>query len=156
MTKHHSQSESLDLYAIAHQTMLDAGFVPDPPPEVLLELRALESKMPADVAHPATRDLCSLLWSSIDDRKSKDLDQAEYAETLPNGDIRVLVGIADVDGLVRKGSAIDAHAHANSTSVYTGVKTFHMLPEQLSTGLTSLVGGAVRSAAVTEMTVAQD
>jgi len=136
--------------------MLDAGFVPDLPPEVLRELQALESKTPTRVAQSATRDLRSLLWSSIDDRKSKDLDQAECAASLPSGDIRVLVGIADVDDYVPKGSAIDGHAHTNSTSVYTGVKTFHMLPEQLSTDLTSLVGGGDRAAVVTEMTVGTD
>jgi exoribonuclease-2 len=80
----------------------------------------------------------------------------EYAEQLPNGDIRVLVGIADVDEFVPKDSAIDLHARANSTSVYTGVKTYHMLPEQLSTQQTSLVGGADRQAIVTEMTVGSD
>jgi VacB/RNase II family 3'-5' exoribonuclease len=136
--------------------MVDAGFVPDPPPSVLAELRSLESQPQTASGDAATKDLRSLLWSSIDDRKSRDLDQVEYAERLANGDIRVLVGIADVDELVPKGSAIDAHAAENSTSVYTGVRTFPMLPEELSTDLTSLVGGADRSSIVTEMVVAPD
>jgi len=148
--------DSLDLSAIAHQAMIDAGFVPDVPPSVLAELGSLESHRQAVVAGSSARDLRSLLWSSIDDRKSRDLDQVEYAERLPNGDIRVQVGIADVDALVQKGSAIDADAAENGTSVYTGVRTFPMLPEQLSTDMTSLVGGADRSSIVTEMIVASD
>src|ERR1044072_5132082 len=118
---------SFDLSAIAHQAMIDAGFVPDEPDSVSAELRSLESK-PATVTDDyVTRDLRTLLWSSIDDQKSRDLDQVEYAERLPNGDICVRVGIANVDALVRKGSAIDSHAAENGTSVYTGVRTFPML-----------------------------
>ena len=145
--------DSIDLSAVAHQAMIDAGFVPDVPHSALDELRALESKAQTAVADPSTRDLRPLLWSSIDDRKSRDLDQVEYAERLPNGDICVRVGIANVDALVQKGSAIDAHAAENGTSVYTGVRTFPMLPEQLSTDMTSLVGGADRSSIVTEVVV---
>ena len=156
MTNHNSASDSLDLNAIAHQAMLDAGFEPDITPAVSQELSSLQPTSKSVVPDAATRDLRSLLWSSIDDRKSRDLDQVEFAESLPGGNIRVLVGIADVDGYVRKGSAIDGRAHANSTSVYTGVKTFHMLPEQLSTDLTSLVAGADRAAIVTEMIVGPD
>ena len=148
--------DSLNLSAIAHQAMIDAGFVPDVPASVLAELQSIESKPPAAVAAPGTRDLRSALWSSIDDRKSRDLDQVEYAERLPNGDICVRVGIANVDALVPKGSAIDAHAAQNGTSVYTGVETFPMLPEQLSTDLTSLVGGADRTSIVTEVVVTPD
>jgi exoribonuclease-2 len=145
-----------NLAAIAHQAMIDAGFVPDVPQSVLAELQALESRPPTAVYDSSTRDLRSLLWSSIDDQKSRDLDQVEYAELLANGDIRVQVGIADVDAMVQKGSAIDAHAAENGTSVYTGVRTYPMLPEQLSTDLTSLVGGADRSSVVTEMIVTPD
>ena len=145
--------DSIDLSAVAHQAMIDAGFVPDVPHSALDELRALESKAQTAVADPSTRDLRPLLWSSIDDRKSRDLDQVEYAERLPNGDICVRVGIANVDALVQKGSAIDAHAAENGTSVYAGVRTFPMLPEQLSTDMTSLVGGADRSSIVTEVVV---
>ncbi|HXD30245.1 MAG TPA: RNB domain-containing ribonuclease [Pyrinomonadaceae bacterium] len=130
--------------------MLDAGFLIEPPPEVAQELEKIASEKPTA---SAARDLRELRWSSIDDRKSKDLDQVEYAERLANGDIRVLVGIADVDILVHKDSAIDAYARANSTSVYTGFKTFHMLPDELSTQRTSLVGGSDRAAIVTEMTI---
>src|SRR6184192_1699191 len=151
--KNQSRTDSIDLSAIAHQAMIDAGFVPDVPHSALDELRALESKAQTAVADPSTRDLRPLLWSSIDDRKSRDLDQVEYAERLPNGDICVRVGIANVDALVQKGSAIDAHAAENGTSVYTGVRTFPMLPEQLSTDMTSLVGGADRSSIVTEVVV---
>src|SRR5256885_3712428 len=143
--KNQRNMHSINLSAIAHQTMIDAGFVPDLPDPVLGELRSLESKPPKAEADSGTRDLRTLLWSSIDDRKSRDLDQVEYAERLPNGDICVRVGIADVDALVQKGSAIDSHAAENATSVYTGVRTFPMLPEQLSTDMTSLVGGADRS-----------
>src|SRR5438477_7557235 len=154
--KNQSHMNSIDLSAIAHRAMIDAGFVPDVPRSLLGELPSLESKPPKAVADPGTRDLRSLLWSSIDDRKSRDLDQVEYAERLPSGDICVRVGIADVDALVQKGSAVDSHAAENGTSVYTGVRTFPMLPEQLSTDMTSLVGGADRSSIVTEVIIAPD
>src|SRR5438128_6632582 len=148
--------DSIDLSAIAHQAMIDAGFVPDVPHSAFDELPALESKPQTAVADPSSRDLRPLLWSSIDDRKSRDLDQVEYSERLPNGDICVRVGIANVDALVQKGSAIDAHAAENGTSVYTGVRTFPMLPEQLSTEMTSLVGGEDRSSIITEVIIAPD
>src|SRR3989440_1816228 len=145
--------DSINLSAIARQTMIDAGFVPDVPHSVLAELKSLASQPAKAASDSGTRDLRSLLWSSIDDRKSRDLDQVEYAERLPNGDICVRVGIANVDALVQRGLAIDAHAAENGTSVYTGVRTFPMLPEQLSTDMTSLVGGADRSSIVTEVIV---
>jgi VacB/RNase II family 3'-5' exoribonuclease len=150
-----TRNRSVDLTAIAHQTMVENGFEPDIPRPVLDELQSLQLKrLPDDL--DSSQDLRSLLWSSIDDRKSRDLDQVEYAEHLAGGDIRVLVGIANVDALVRKGSAIDSHAATNGTSVYTGVRTFPMLPEELSTDKTSLVGGADRSSVVNEMIVASD
>ena len=107
-------------------------------------------------AKSAAQDLRELLWSSIDDKRTRDLDQVEYAEIIPGGDTRLLIGIADVDAFVSKGSATDKHAGANCTSVYTGVKTFPMLPEELSTDLTSLVEGEDRLAVVTEMILAPD
>lgn len=152
-----NHSEPLDLAAIAHQAMINAGFVPDVPRSALDELRALESTEQTAFNDPsALQDLRSKLWSSIDDKKSRDLDQVEYAEALPDGDVRVMVGIADVDALVRKGSAIDMHAEENCTSVYTGIETFPMLPEELSTDLTSLKGGADRVSIITEMIVGSD
>jgi VacB/RNase II family 3'-5' exoribonuclease len=156
MAHNRSHSDRLDLAAIAHRAMIDAGFVPDLPQPVLQELRSAEAKAQTVIADSSLRDLRRLLWSSIDDSKSRDLDQVEYAESLPNGDIRVIVGIADVDALVKEGSAIDSHAAENCTSVYTGIKTFPMLPEELSTDKTSLVSGGDRSAIVIEMVVASD
>jgi VacB/RNase II family 3'-5' exoribonuclease len=151
-----STSDSLDLAAIAHQAMIDAGFVPDVPQSVSEELRLIEPGTQSNSPDNAARDLRALLWSSIDNRESRDLDQVEYAESLPNGDVRVRVGIADVDALVHMRSAIDAHAAENGTSVYTGIKTFSMLPEKLSTDMTSLVGGADRSSIVIDLVVASD
>lgn len=154
--KHQSTSDSLDLVAIAQQAMIDAGFAPDVPQSVSQELRLIESNTQPNPPVTEERDLRTLLWSSIDNRESRDLDQVEYAEALPNGDVRLRVGIADVDALVHIHSAIDAHAAENGTSVYTGIRTFPMLPEKLSTDMTSLVGGADRSSIVIEMVLAND
>ncbi len=143
-----------DLLAAARQEMIAQGFQPDFPAEVNQQLIALKAR-PAPAADGQARDLRSLLWSSIDNDTSRDLDQAEVAERV-NGGIRVQVAIADVDSCVPIGSPIDVHAAAQTTSVYTGIKTFSMLPEQLSTGLTSLNETADRLAMVVDMTVAQD
>ncbi len=102
------------------------------------------------------RDLRDLLWSSIDNAESRDLDQIELAEALPDGGIRVRVAIADVDALVPKGSALDRHAEVNATSVYTGIAMYPMLPEQLCADLTSLVQGADRPVVVIELALAPD
>src|SRR6478752_8538531 len=104
-------------------------------------------------ADAGTKDQRSLLWSSIDNVTSKDLDQIEVAEELPDRGIVLRIGIADVDALVPKGSALDAHAFANATSVYTGVHVYPMLPEELSTGLTSLNEGQSRLALAIETVV---
>ena len=140
----------MDLKARAHQVMLDAGFLPDFPPEVLHELQAPK---PATAPASTARDLRSLLWSSIDNDSSRDLDQVEYVEKLPDGTVRILVGIADVDSLVRHGSATDIHAAAEATSVYTGAATFPMLPDQLSTDQTSLLGDQDRCSIIIELHV---
>ena len=135
--------------------MIDEGFVVEMDDAVNSELQSIAA-LPSPTLDPSIKDLRDLLWSSIDDAKTRDLDQIEYAEALPGGDTRVLIGIADVDTLIPKGSAIDQRAGVNATSVYTGVKTFPMLPEELSTGLTSLLPDQDRLAVITEIAVAPD
>ena len=143
-----------DLAAAARQTMIDQGFHPDFPPEALRQLQGLKAKaLPR--AEGDIRDLRGLLWSSIDNDTSRDLDQAEVAERV-DGSIRVRVAIADVDTDVPARSPIDQHAASETTSVYTGVRVFPMLPEELSTGLTSLNENEDRLAIVTEFVVAAD
>ena len=105
---------------------------------------------------PAIRDLTGLLWASIDNDDSRDLDQLTVAETLPGDAVKIRVAVADVDALVKDGSAIDAHARHNTTSVYTAAKIFPMLPEKLSTDLTSLNLDEDRLAVVVEMVVGAD
>ena len=127
-----------DLQAAARQLMLENGFEPDFPPEVQQQLVQIKSRPPQKPAGDV-RDLRNLLWSSIDNDTSRDLDQIEYAEKLPGGSTKVLVGIADVDSFVPKGSPIDAYAAKETCSIYTGVRIFPMLPEELSTDTTSLL-----------------
>ncbi len=143
-----------DLAAIAHRAMTDHGLEPDFPPAAMAEAARLTPDLHAGDA--TIRDLRDLLWSSIDNDDTRDLDQLEVAAALPGGAIQVRVAVADVEDLVHPGSAIDTHARKNTTSVYTGVRTFAMLPEQLSTGVTSLNEGEDRLAMVVEMTVAAD
>ena len=149
-------TEPVDLRAAARDVMLANGFQPDFPADVQLEVAQLDEGDVEVAAKAVPRDLTSLLWSSIDNRESRDLDQVEYAQRLDNGVIRLLIGIADVDALVPKGSAVDDHAAENTTSVYTGVAVFPMLPERLSTDLTSLNEGEDRCAIVVELDVAED
>jgi ribonuclease R len=141
-----------DLESVARQALLSNGFSADTDAAMRAQLAALK---PA-TATPDVRDLRALLWSSIDNTTSLDLDQIEYAELTPDNSIRLRIGIADVDVLVPKDSAIDKHARANATSVYTGMDVYPMLPEQLSTDLTSLKEGADRVILVIELTVAKD
>jgi VacB/RNase II family 3'-5' exoribonuclease len=137
--------------------MLDAGLDPDFPPAAEREVEAAESAAGRVEPSPDAADMRGLLWSSIDNRESRDLDQIEYAERLASGGgYRVLVGIADVDAFVTKGSAIDRHAAVNTVSVYTPAVNFPMLPEQLSTDLTSLLEGEDRLAVVMELAVTAD
>jgi ribonuclease R len=143
-----------DLVEIARRAMRDHGLEPDFPPAVLAEAERLSPNL--HDGDPSVRDLRGLLWSSIDNDDTRDLDQLEVAEALPGGAIKVLIAIADVEDLVRLGSAIDAHARTNTTSVYTAARTFAMLPERLSTGVTSLNEGEDRLAMVIEMAVAAD
>jgi VacB/RNase II family 3'-5' exoribonuclease len=156
MAKQHAHSRSIDIGAIAHRSVKEAGFEPNFSEAVSKEVDAITAEPPSKTAGPSVRDLRKLLWSSIDNRESRDLDQLEYAEALAGGDTRLLVAIADVDALVSKDSAIDQRAAQNTVSVYTGVRTFPMLPEELSTDLTSLVAGEDRLAVVSEMVVPPD
>ena len=107
---------------------------------------------PAAIPDGTVRDLTGLLWCSIDNDNSLDLDQLTVAQAMPDGKIKILVAVADVDSLVKKGSALDDHAKTNTTSIYTAARIFPMLPEKLSTGLTSLNSDADRAAMVVEMT----
>lgn len=144
------QAGPVDLKERAHRAMIEQKFSPDFPPEIQAELRHLE------VRSDGCLDLRSLLWSSIDNDESRDLDQIEYAERKPDGSIRLLIGIADVDCCVKKGGVIDQHAYENTTSVYTGAATFPMLPEQLATSQTSLLEAEDRLSIVIEMLISPE
>ena len=139
------------LERIAYRVMKERGFLPDFSRDALNEL---EKMQPVDWGTESPmKDLRQLLWASIDNDDSLDLDQLTVAETLPDKTVKILVAVADVDALVRKNSAIDDHARQNTTSVYTAGKTFHMLPEKLSTDLTSLNDHEDRLAIVIEMVI---
>lgn len=141
---------NFDFRKRAEQEMVKEGFRPFFPPEVLAQTDSLTPPSPRG------QDLRDLYWSSIDNTESRDLDQVEVAEQLSNGDIRVRVGIADVDVLARLGSGINQHAGFNCMTVYTGGPAFSMLPERLSQDLTSLCEGSDRLAIVIEFVVAQN
>src|ERR1035437_3472470 len=134
---HSSQPIHFNLVAAAHAAMLEHGFQPDFPAATDTELAAIQAH-PELPAAAGAQDLRSLLWSSIDNDTSRDLDQIEWAEALPDGRIRVLIGVADVDARVPLGTVIDGHAKSETTSVYTGAKVLPMLPIELSEGITSL------------------
>ncbi len=143
-----------DLARLASEAMTERGLEPDFPAAVQRELAALTG--PARDMGPAVADLRALPWCSIDNDDSRDLDQLSVSETLDAGAVRIRVAIADVDALVAQGSAIDAHAQRNTTSVYTSARVFPMLPERLSTDLSSLNPGQDRLALVTEMVISAD
>jgi len=143
-----------ELQRIAHEAMLQRGLLPDFSPAVIAQSNQITRAAAASGA--AIRDLRGLLWASIDNDDSRDLDQLSVAEPAANGVVKIRVAIADVDALVRKDSAIDGHAWTNTTSVYTAAQIFPMLPEKLSTDLTSLSEGQERLANVVEMVIATD
>ena len=149
-----NQSNRAHLRAIAVRAMRERGLDPDIPQDALAQAAAIKSA-PATTEEP-TRDLRTLLWCSIDNDDSRDLDQLSVAETLQGGDVKVLVAIADVDAAVAKGSPVDRHAALNTTSVYTPGVIFPMLPERLSTDLTSLADRQDRLAVVIEFVVSTD
>ncbi len=142
------------LQAIAVDSMRAHGLDPDVPPEVTSAVAAIPGP-PATTEEPV-RDLRALLWCSIDNDESRDLDQLSVAQPLENGAVKILVAIADVDAVVSRGSAIDRHAAVNTTSVYTAAEIFPMLPERLSTDLTSLAADQDRLAIIIEFVVSTD
>ncbi len=134
--------------------MVERGLLPDFSPQVLAELDELRE--PTIQTDTTTRDLRHLLWCSIDNDDSRDLDQLTVAEAMSDGNVKVLVAVADVDTLVNKDSAIDEHARTNTTSVYTAARIFPMLPEKLSTDLTSLNYASERPAVIVELVVGKE
>jgi len=152
MARKFERFENIDLHAIAHQAMDKYGFVAGFPPQVEQEVNALQSRVSLREGK-GVRDTRHILWSSIDNYDTMDLDQIEYCEAGANGEIHVKVGVADVDAYVPKGSSADEHALENTTSVYTGIETFPMLPDRLSKDMSSLPEGADRLAIVVEFVV---
>jgi len=148
-----SKPAHVDLQATAKQIMIDEGFEPDFPAGVPQQLAGIRAQPPSLAATDGVRDLRGLVWSSIDNDTSKDLDQIEVAERLPGGGARVMVGISDVDAFVGKGTPIDQHAARETTTVYTGICNFPMLPEELSMSASSLLENADRPAIVIEFVV---
>jgi VacB/RNase II family 3'-5' exoribonuclease len=148
-----SRPSSLDLQAMARQVMVAQGFEPDFPPATRQQLAEISAHPPQLAPSDKVRDLRGLFWSSIDNDTSRDLDQIEIAERLPNGDVKVMVGIADVDAFVGKDSPIDQHAAKETTTVYTGICNFAMLPEELSTGASSLLENVDRPSVVIEFVI---
>jgi len=157
---HTDQQHRAILQSIAERAMLERGLLPTFSDAASAELERIQAPASALGASGATtqaiRDLTSLLWASIDNDDSRDLDQLTVVETLPGDAVKIRVAIADVDALVKDGSAIDAHARHNTTSVYTAAAVFPMLPEKLSTDLTSLNPDEDRLAVVVEMVVGTD
>jgi len=143
-----------ELKEIARRAMADRGLWPDFSRDALAELDRLRD--PAAAGPPGLADLRRLPWVSIDNDDSRDLDQLSCAEELPQGAVRIRVAVADVDALVKDGSSLDGHARHNTTSVYTAATIFPMLPEKLSTDLTSLNEDADRVAIVVDIVVESD
>ena len=142
------------LQSIARRAMLERGLLPDFSAEALAQLDMIQT--PASADSKLIRDQRDFLWASIDNDDSLDLDQLTVAEAMPGGKVKIMVAVADVDSLVKEGSAIDDHAHHNTTSVYTAARIFPMLPEKLSTDLTSLNLKEDRLAFVVEMQIDVD
>lgn len=150
---HDANPSHPDLQAAAKEVVRQRGFQPDFPPQVLQQVAELKDHPPKVGPTSEIRDLRNLLWSSIDNDTSRDLDQIEVAESMANGDVKIMIGIADVDAFVPKNTAIDQHAARETTTVYAGVRNFPMLPEELSTGMTSLLENQDCLAVVVEFVV---
>ncbi len=142
------------LQRIAHRAMIERGLLPDFSSQAIAELNGIQGA--STTVEKSTRDLRNLAWCSIDNDDSRDLDQLTVAENMPEGAAKILVAIADVEVVVKKQSALDDHAEHNTTSVYTAAQIFPMLPEKLSTDLTSLNFESDRLAIVIEMVIAGD
>src|SRR6266498_5337802 len=148
------------LQGIARQAMLERGLLPDFSTQALAELARLQ--IPIVTTNALTegplemRDMRNLLWASIDNDDSRDLDQLTVAEVIPPDKVKILVAVADVSSFVKKESAIDEHARHNTTSVYTAAEIFPMLPEKVSTDVTSLNFNEDRLSIVVEITVGTD
>jgi exoribonuclease-2 len=140
------------LQRIARRAMIERGLLPDFSAQAMNELNGIHEA--ATNAETSTRDLRNLVWCSIDNDDSRDLDQLSVAEAMPDGAVKVLVAVADVEAVVKNRSALDDHARHNTTSVYTAAQIFPMLPEKLSTDLTSLNLESDRLALVVEMVMA--
>ncbi len=146
---------AIDLNAIAWDVMRKYGFEPQFSKAVLREVNAIDENR-ARRNQKEEKDLRMLLWSSIDNFDSMDLDQLEFCERGEGGEIRIRVAIADVDLYVTLDSETDRFAGHNGTSVYLGIRTFPMLPERLSHDISSLLPGKDRNAIVIEYTVQPD
>jgi VacB/RNase II family 3'-5' exoribonuclease len=149
--RHDRRPSRYDLKDIARRAMMQHGLAPEFSPAAIAEAEAIDG--PPRETTPSVRDMRDHLWASIDNDDSRDLDQLSVAKPLANGAITIFVAIADVDATVADGSAIDGHARTNTTSVYTAAGIFPMLPEKLSTDITSLNEGESRLAMVVSMTV---
>ncbi len=146
----------IDVNQIAHQAMANYGFISRFPSKVLKEVAGFKEALRLNSLNHPLKDLKGLLWSSIDNIESQDLDQLEYCQRLPNREIKVMIAIADVDHYVTQGCPTDQHASHNGTSVYTGFKVFPMIPERLSTDFSSLKEGEERLAIIIEFYVKKD
>src|ERR1700744_5866418 len=151
-----SDPHHFNLQAAARECMLEHGFQPDFSKPVQDEIHALQTNPHKVNAVPDVRDLRESLWSSIDNDTSRDLDQIEVSKEMDNGTVRIQIAIADVDAYVPAGSAIDKHAAQQTATIYTGVHNFSMLPEELSTGVTSLLEGQERLSVIYEFSVDAD
>lgn len=150
-----SSSSHFNLSAAAQRCMAEHGFHPEFSHDAQQQLSTIVANSTArrSEGYEQLADLRNLLWSSIDNDDSRDLDQIEWTESMPDGRIRVLIGVADVDETVHRGTPLDRHAASETTSVYTGVRTFPMLPAELSENLTSLDEHQDRASVVTEFCV---
>lgn len=155
MNQANEQRDRTRLAKIAYEAMLEHDLAPEFSKEALAELATIRESAPLSEKE-GLADMRDLLWCSLDNDDSRDLDQLATAEDLGSGSVKILIAIADVDAVVKKNSAIDLHAQKNTTSVYTAPTIFPMLPERLSTDITSLNFGCDRLAVVVEIEIADD